>query len=177
MQMFIGALSVLPVAIVFEGLALEDQNLWLAFSHMSHSSISWLVLSAVDVMLYQTNNTFLCGVASAVTVGVIDSLKTPVVYFGTLLITGKSNESGTVFWIGCAVLLLSGVCYGVANTVNKSSSEEEVEAPSGVQDHMNEVLEAIEGADENYLYEGLACSSPHSSPQDTKRMQLEGSKV
>ena len=101
----IGALCVLPICFLVE-------SPWSAVYEMTHGQLLWLMLSSGFVLIYQCNNTFLTGIASAVTVGVVGGLKTVAGYGITRAVTG-SVRSGVLFWVGSCIVLVCGLCYAL----------------------------------------------------------------
>jgi len=112
-KLFIAALCVLPFVFLKEGLFQppDSPQWWEAVWSMSSGQQLWLSLTILSVLVYQCDTTFLCGIASAVTVGVIAALTHVVAYGITVGLTGASR-SGLLFWAGSILILLSGMAYG-----------------------------------------------------------------
>lgn len=98
----IGALAVLPFALVF-----EDQTT------MNSGQVAIFVVSSTVVLLYHANFTVVCSLSPGVVIGVIEALKPIPAFALTALVQGVPSTSAT-FWVGSSLVFFSALVCKIA---------------------------------------------------------------
>lgn len=93
----IGALAVLPFALVF-----EEQT------PMDSTQVTAFVVSSAVVLLYHANLTVLCSLAPGVVIGVVEALKPIPAFALTALVQGVPSTTAT-FWVGTSIVFCSAL--------------------------------------------------------------------
>ena len=115
-KLCIGAIAVLPLAVTIEGFLSPDRPVWhsgilMDITGHNDRGLFVVVISVVVAAVEQFNITLMCGIMSAVSVGVVDAAKFPIQWGLSESLTRRQNKEDASFWVGTAMIIVSGLAY------------------------------------------------------------------
>ena len=130
LKMFVGALFVIPVALLFEGFVVFQ---------LSSEQLSLVLISSAFMLVYHLSLSLVCYMAPALVVGVVEAIK-PVFCFVVVAIFQRLPSTAMSFYIGAFIILASAVSfklirtfYGEERQLHRSSSGQHLLAGASSQ--------------------------------------------
>ena len=107
LKMFIGALVVVPVALLFEGAVMFQ---------LSSKQLSLVLISSALILVYHLSLSLVCYMAPALVVGVVEAVK-PVLAFVVVAIFQRLPSTTISFYVGAFIILASAVSFKLIRTI------------------------------------------------------------
>ena len=107
LKMFVGALFVVPVALLFEGFVMFQ---------LSSEQLSLVLISSVLILIYHLSLSLVCYMAPALVVGVVEAIK-PVFAFVVVAVFQRLPSTTISFYVGAFIILASAVSFKLIRTL------------------------------------------------------------
>jgi len=121
LKMFLSSFTALLLSFVLESGTISTDHSeapreawWVALQHEQVAGIGFLLLGGVFVLIFQVNITWLSGLTSAVTVGVVGGVKVVPQWFLNAAFQGPSVDVSPLNMAGAALVLVASTLYAVS---------------------------------------------------------------
>ena len=107
LKMLVGALFVVPVALLFEGFVMFQ---------LSSEQLSLVLISSALILVYHLSLSLVCYMAPALVVGVVEAIK-PVLAFVVVAMFQRLPSTTISFYVGAFIILASAVSFKLIRTL------------------------------------------------------------